>query len=230
MPPLESKNPFDAPILAALKRNLHITDNELDAIRDRTMPLPTLDELALKHSTDKNSTGHNYTPHYDQLFTPLRHQPITLLELGYLEGASAKTWAEYFTHPDRRIIMIDIGHYLPKTDHDSVHLYPDTDQTDVDKLTKIHQLHGDYHIIIDDAGHNPQKILASYEILFPMLKPGGHYIIEDTHSSNAIQELNRYFKIFIDERQWWIGVESITYRYDLIIIRKTKATDGIQQR
>lgn len=144
------------------------------------MSQPSIDELALKHGTDKASSHHNYTATYQPLFEPLRHQPITLLELGYLHGASARTWREYFTHAT--IIAIDNDCHPTAGRPENIYLYK-TDQADHEQLTKIHYTHGDYNIIIDDASHISSKTIASFEILWPMLKPGGHYIVEDTHGS-----------------------------------------------
>ncbi len=59
-------------------------------------PLPTLDALGLKHRTDKASSGHDYLTFFDSFFAPLRDQPITLLEIGVFNGASLRTWEEYF--------------------------------------------------------------------------------------------------------------------------------------
>lgn len=144
--------------------------------------MTTLDELALKHGTDKASSHHNYTATYEPLFKPLRHKPITLLELGWGTGASAHLWSEYFTNPRAQIAMVDKE--FPPWTAVAGHIYLHrTDQADTDKLTEIHHEHGDFDIIIDDASHISSKTIASFEILWPMLKPGGHYIIEDTHSS-----------------------------------------------
>lgn len=40
-----------------------------------------------------------------------------------------------------------------------------------------------YDIIIDDGSHMVRHVIASFEALFPYLRRGGLYIIEDLHTS-----------------------------------------------
>lgn len=178
------------------------------------MQMLTLDQLALKHGTDKSSASHNYTAIYEPIFEPLRHQPITLLELGYLDGASARLWCDYFDHPATTILGIDIDDKTDTTDDPRAWFYQ-ADQADAQQLTSFHDAHGSFDIIIDDASHISSKTIASFETLWPMLKPGGHYIIEDTHSSyhshyyghaeadeNPVTKINTtmaYFKRLVDD-------------------------------
>jgi len=57
----------------------------------------------------------------------------------------------------------------------------ETDQTDRKALNKIVTDHfkNDLDMIIDDASHFLGNTRASFEILFPHLRPGGIYVIED---------------------------------------------------
>lgn len=164
------------------------------------MTRPTLDELGIKHGCDKASTvsmdwqwAVNYLHRYDQLFTVLRDEPITLLELGWgeydpetgrhdnpnLGGRSAAMWREYF--PNATIAVIDIEHKTNTVD--GVHLYQGA-QDDPQFLAGIHDELGDFDIIIDDASHISSKTIASFRILWPYLKPGGGlYCVEDLHTS-----------------------------------------------
>ena len=78
----------------------------------------TIDELAIKHNTDKSSLDHQYTKHYQKYFDTYINNPKKILELGIYttgpvnlinSGASLRTWTEYFK--DTQIIGLDITDY-----------------------------------------------------------------------------------------------------------------------
>jgi hypothetical protein len=56
-----------------------------------------------------------------------------------------------------------------------------TDQTDATKLHSIvrEDLEGHLDLVIDDASHLYAQTKRSFELLFPLLRTGGLYIIED---------------------------------------------------
>lgn len=142
---------------------------------------PKLDELALRHGTDKSSAHHNYTPIYDDLFWLRRYDHLTLLELGVFTGDSIRMWAEYF--PNGKIIGVDkdldqFAGVCPA----NVELLAD-DQANPDLTHFLDRFRGPLDIIIDDASHLSSLTIKSFELLFPILAPGGYYVVEDTHSS-----------------------------------------------
>lgn len=143
-----------------------------------------LKEIGLHHGTDK-ATYHDYTRWYEQWFEPMRNEPITLLELGYgghenpeLGGASALMWRDYF--PNGKVVVIDIEEKMLTAKHDGINFRLGS-QSDEAFLKDIHAEFGDFDIIIDDASHISSLTIRSLEILWPMLKAGGIYAVEDTH-------------------------------------------------
>lgn len=210
----------------------------------------TLDQLGIKHGTDKNSEHHDYCRIYDSYFSGLRGEGINLLELGFgghedpeKGGESALMWAEYGSLWN--IHSVDIS---PKVfDHPQVWLHTGS-QNDPVFLRNIILSYGHPAIIIDDASHLSSLTIKSFEILFPMLQSGGFYCIEDTHSSihaffygtdeanenpkkngrKTITTMN-YFKNLVDavnddltKPQYRSGhdIEFIHFYKDLIIIKK----------
>jgi 8-demethyl-8-(2-methoxy-alpha-L-rhamnosyl)tetracenomycin-C 3'-O-methyltransferase len=209
----------------------------------------TLDQLAIKHGTDKSSEGHDYCNVYERYFEPLRNEVICLLELGYggdkdplLGGESAKMWLEYFPNAEINVLDNEIKENVPE-DIEFIH----GSQDDADLLLSIFSV-GSFDLVIDDASHLSSLTIKSFEILFPLMKSGGYYCIEDTHSSyhsfyygekesNVNPELNgtesittmNYFKRMCDEinKDSLIGhfrlgydIEEINFSKDLIIIKK----------
>jgi 8-demethyl-8-(2-methoxy-alpha-L-rhamnosyl)tetracenomycin-C 3'-O-methyltransferase len=157
--------------------------------------MPDLDELMLKYGSDKGSTHHNYCPIYEGVFQPQRHDKVELLELGVHQGFSLKAWRDYFDHPESVIAGIDnclgtakevygtIGPYRPFHQRygkpvPGICCYL-SDQAQIPSGLK--GWHPD--IIIDDASHLSSKTIASFRTWFPVLKPGGFYVVEDVTSS-----------------------------------------------
>jgi len=159
-----------------------------------------LDDLGQQVGSDKSSHGSEpwmwsmgYLDTYDELFAPLRYKKsLTLLELGWGEydpergdhsnpqvgGRSAKMWRRYFPKADIHIIDIERkNNTVP-----GVHLHQGS-QDDADFLTHVHNQSGDFDIIIDDASHVSRLTIASFRLLWPYLRPGGFYCVEDLHTS-----------------------------------------------
>ncbi|MBA3721873.1 MAG: class I SAM-dependent methyltransferase [Parachlamydiaceae bacterium] len=140
-----------------------------------------LDNLAIAAGTDKSSTFHNYTKVYAKYFDSLRNDKIKFLEIGINKGFSAKLWESYFTDGDLHFVDIDkinIQYYSPRAHY---HFVDQTNFTDLTKLVK--SLGGNFDIIIDDGGHTMHQQIMSFQTLFPYVKNGGIYVIEDLHTS-----------------------------------------------
>ncbi len=140
---------------------------------------PTLDELAIKYDTDKSTKAHAYTILYDRHFSSLRDESVRILEIGIQNGFSLKTWKEYF--PQGKIVGIDIVD-LKHLEEDRVSILKGS-QSDTKFLIELNASHGPFDIIIDDGSHYSTDIKASFYCLFPLLKSGGIYVVEDLHTN-----------------------------------------------
>lgn len=146
----------------------------------------TLNEIGLKHRTDKASSGHDFLKHYETYLAPWRHEPITLLEVGVggyqfpdRGGESLRMWYEYFTRAN--IVGIDV-YDKAGIMNDRTKFYKGS-QTDEGFLKGVVSTEGRPMVIIDDASHINSFTIKTFEILFWELAPGGIYIYEDTHTS-----------------------------------------------
>lgn len=161
--------------------------------------LGSLTEIANGYGTDKGTVGpssawgaHNYTDIYEAYLSSLRDRPINLLEIGLgvrganwrsdivhgrnSGGASIKMWSKYF--PKARIFGIDVNacSYL---DTDRISTYV-VDQGDAKQLAALlEKLDVMFDVIIDDGSHRPDHQQTSLSYLFPALRSGGIYFIED---------------------------------------------------
>jgi hypothetical protein len=142
---------------------------------------PALGALsAAARDTDKGPSQHHYTELYERLFFPWKDEPITILEIGIANGGSLAMWQEYFTQA--RIVAVDI---LPKTQFDTPRVTTLMgDQANREHLqAAVTAASGGAHIVIDDGGHTMAQQQVSLGYLFPHVRPGGYYVIEDVHTS-----------------------------------------------
>ncbi len=148
-------------------------------------PHTSLTDLAKLYKTDKWGT-HRYTPHYEASLKHLRNKEFTLLEIGIggfrkegSGGASLRMWRDFF--PKATIVGLDIidKSYVAG---DRIEVYTG-DQTDPELLKRIVAEHPDLLVVIDDGSHVSEHILASFDVLFPLLPSNGVYAIEDLQTS-----------------------------------------------
>lgn len=139
----------------------------------------SLDEIAIKHITDKSSNGHSYCQYYDFLLEHLRYKPINLLEIGIDKGASLLMWKDYFPHGIIHGIDIRGGYeYLEELGGIKTHI---VDQSKRGELVLFAEQYPNYFdIIVCDGSHMADHDILTFETLFPYLKSGGYYVLEDT--------------------------------------------------
>jgi len=164
------------------------------------VPYIQLADIADRYSCDKGTRGpsskwsaNNYVDVYQAYLHPLRKKKINLLEIGLgvtgpnwdakivhggnTGGASMKMWKEYL--PKARITGIDIN---PASwlDDKQVKTYV-VDQGSHESLSNFLKTHPDpkFDVIIDDGSHRADHQQVTLEMLWPSVKPGGLYFIED---------------------------------------------------
>ncbi len=141
--------------------------------------------LATLHACSKWGP-HWYAQHYEKHFFPLRHKKLNILEIGvggyddpYTGGKSLRMWSDFFpnsyvfgidVHPKR----LDLGHRIKVFQGD---------QTDKAFLHAVVEKMGGVDIVIDDGSHINDHTIKAFGALFPRLRDGGIYVIEDVNSS-----------------------------------------------
>ena len=173
-----------ARVLDAEPRNGAASD-PASGVRREKQRLDPLTRVAVLRGTDKWG-AHFYTPIYHELFQHLRDMPIRVLEIGVgghesrlAGGASLLMWADYFPHA--RITGIDIAEkQLPP--HARIIILQGR-QEDRAFLERVVAEHGPFDIVIDDGSHVPAHVQASFEVLFPLLRDRGFYVVEDVQAA-----------------------------------------------
>lgn len=152
-------------------------------------------ETAMSHDpvTDKVTT-HEYNIMYGKNLLPYyqKHPKMKMLEIGlgcdmkYGPGASVKLWKELL--PEAELWEAEYYGDCVKKNKEKGQLEGVNtlvgDQSDPKVLDEwIEKSGGDFDVIIDDGGHGNCQIWTSFEKLWPTVKRGGLYFIEDLHAS-----------------------------------------------
>lgn len=153
---------------------MKITDcfNELDN---------KMEAAAIKGGTDKQLSGNGYTPFYNFFFKHIANEPIRLLELGLgVACASLKMWEEYF--PNAQVYGIDCA--------ERCSLYKGRSTIIIGNLSNKEflsqlpsKIGSNFDIIVDDAAHHVRQQRLLFMEMFPHVKSGGVYVVEDLGTS-----------------------------------------------
>lgn len=226
-----------------------------------------LSSILDRFGSDKSSR-HGYDRYYDHLLGPLRNENVKLVEIGVQQGKSLRTWQLYF---GAMAHIYGIGYKnfqkskfedcsnaentaVERTNDGQICKIYKGDQGDVNFLDYFaNATGGNYDVLIDDGSHLPSHQLISFESLWPHIKPGGIYVIEDIetnywrmsdkvklfgykygnqrsimpHFKEVIETINREYQCGVHKlSSLYDNVQSIQFGQNMIILRKAKADDS----
>ncbi|MEM9974221.1 MAG: hypothetical protein AAF771_08580 [Pseudomonadota bacterium] len=151
---------------------------------------PNLSELAVKFGSDKGPQKHRYSELYQMLFRPYADDEINFLEMGLLIGGpehgkskdretrdcpSIRMWLEFFSKA--QIFGLDVSDFS-WVRHERFTFY----RCDMENRSEISRTAAELpalDIVVDDASHASHHQQHAFLELFPRVKSGGLYIIED---------------------------------------------------
>jgi hypothetical protein len=150
------------------------------------------DRLAREASSDiakmfyahKGRLIHKWTHYldiYDGHFSAYRNTPVKMLEIGVSKGGSLELWRKYFGK-DATLFGIDIDPECASrvTAPSQARI---GSQDDPKFLRSVIDEMGPPDIILDDGSHIGRHQRTSFDTLFPLLREGGLYLIEDLHTA-----------------------------------------------
>ncbi|GAA0730953.1 class I SAM-dependent methyltransferase [Dactylosporangium roseum] len=144
-----------------------------------------LSSLAVRFGSDKWG-GHWYTPHYERHLGKYRDQRVTVLEIGiggyhepHAGGASLRMWKHYFHRGT--VYGLDVYDKSPLDEPRLVTVQGD--QSDPAFLADLAARYGPFDVMVDDGSHVSSHVITSFNALFPHVRPGGMYVVEDLHTS-----------------------------------------------
>lgn len=170
----------------------------------------------------------SYLSFYDEIFFPLKNKPINLLEIGIQNGGSLETWAQYFTKA-KNIVGVDID---PKCQN--LRFKDPRIKVIIGDATTV-KIAGKYDIIIDDGSHKSTEMIEQFKRLFPSLKNGGLYVVEDFHTmwiQGHGNEAIRFFSdmVFTVNAEFCgailTNIKAVEFRNSLVLIRKGNSLIG----
>jgi trans-aconitate methyltransferase len=186
----------------------------------------SLTQLNEQHKSDKGVAGkkyggkneleaHSYISHYyENKLLPLKEKTKTVVEIGVFTGSSMKLWHDYFL--DAIIYGVD---KKPRWNIDKEYNNRCKVITgNSDDISTYKEIPNDIDIVIDDGSHKLADQIKSFSILFPKLKKGGLYIIEDIVSIDEVKQsllnLHSSAKIY--------DFRNITNRHDDVLVEIIK--------
>lgn len=141
--------------------------------------MPTLTSYVAENGHSKYDW---YFPFFDDALRGVKVE--RLLEIGNSAG-SLRAWLKCF--PKAEIVGLDVNHTGPtgQDDHRLMDaeverfVFVQGNQADMQTLVAL----GSFDVVVDDGGHHSFEQIASFETLFPAMRSGGWYFIEDLHCS-----------------------------------------------
>jgi len=136
-----------------------------------------LDAVGILYGTSKSSLEVDFLRHYERELAQFRDQAINVVEIGVAGGASLLTWQRFFSVA--KIVGIDINPNCKRLQvgRATVEIGSQADPYFLDEICRKYPP----TIVIDDGSHMADHIRFTFEHVFPLLPPGGCYIIEDLH-------------------------------------------------
>jgi len=168
---------------------------DLGAVDVSTISLTGLADL---YGSDKGGIKHHYTTVYETLIERLlagrdrRVTPLRVAEFGVACGASLRMWASYL--PASTIDGYDIRDGCSSLCRDVPNVRARTLDVCAPGSTLLEPL---YDLIVDDASHISEHIVAALNNHCRSIAPGGFYVIEDlccTYDAGYTERFQSMFK------------------------------------
>jgi demethylmacrocin O-methyltransferase len=190
-----------------------------------------LNELANFFGTDKGDfhfEKHNYAEVYEKYLGHLKNEKINYVEIGVNDprfpGASIQMWSTFFPQGVYRGLDINLEQVKKLAQElPNVYLY-NVDQTKEDQLIDFAEHVPPFDFVVDDGIHTAEAQITSYRALFPYVKPGGYYFIEDCHAKNCHITINLFtgstYADWFQTMRHKVEFVKIYNDYKLIVVKK----------
>ncbi|HKK22479.1 MAG TPA: glycosyltransferase, partial [Pseudohaliea sp.] len=147
------------------------------------MSKPSLDALFREQAGKQTDKWSSYPAVYEQVFSRHRDRAVRLLEIGVQNGGSLEVWARYFERAVR-LVGCDIDPACRQLRYEDPRIAVVVGDAVTDAGQQQITAHSTrFDIVIDDGSHFSSDIIRAFCRYFPLLEPGGVYVVEDLHCS-----------------------------------------------
>lgn len=133
------------------------------------------------NGTDKES-NHHYGDAYEQLL-PSRLSVNLMMEIGVADGSSLRAWRDIF--PNALCVGMDI-HHSDRAHGERIEfrIGDATKQRDCEDAAAGRM----FDVIVEDAAHHPGESLLTLMYLWPFVRPGGLYVMEEFYNVTSLRK------------------------------------------
>ncbi len=174
----------------------------------------------MRFATDK--ILHGYLPAYLRIAAGLGPQ-ARVCEIGVQDGRGLDMFQALF--PDGLIAGVDkdAGSRWPPGTVTVI-----CGQDDPELPARLAAISPQWDLIADDASHDGTLTAATFRLLWPLISPGGFYVVEDwmvalpswpAYDGSMLTAVTGFLQLLTKDGD----VEDITYRYGLAVLRKKAA-------
>jgi cephalosporin hydroxylase len=167
------------------------------------------------YNTDKG-WHHSYGPMYEEWLTPRRNGVKAVLELGVLYGGSLRKWRDYF--PSAQVVGLDIDHVTMVHGEKRI-LTVEGNVADSKVLSTLRDMY-EWDMIVDDASHLTIHQFQALKYLWPSLRDGGLYFIEDLDLHKRPELLTMFHLIVRGEARVELHLGKRGIADDVLILEK----------
>lgn len=175
-----------------------------------------IEAIGATFHTDKIEP-HGYFQTYLEIAADLGPR-ASVLELGVWQGESLRMWQALF--PLGQVTGVDYQVHERVWPEGTRQVIAMQDDPSLPAMAG-----GPFGLIIDDASHEGVQTRASFELLWPLLSPGGYYVIEDWFM--ALHRPDENFLSSVTDLVRLLGAQDgecdwVRYQYGLAIAHKRR--------
>lgn len=173
---------------------------------------------------DTDKVTHGYLPTYLQIASEVGTAG-RICEVGVWQGGSLAMWQTLF--PDGLVVGVDVTDAPPRSWPAGTHKVV-ASQDDPGLPATLRGIADGFDLVVDDATHAGALTRRTFELLWPLVAPGGWYVIEDwmislepdkpfADGGEMLEAVGSLLRLLTADSD----VASVEYRYGLAIARKT---------